>query len=315
MATFTSRLALRMPDPTDLVSVTSDVNASMSILDAAVGFMSVTSLPTTSYSGKGIMVSTDSYRSYFNNGTAPASAGWVEVPNASGTFGSDLKLASGAKLVIGADTNLFRNSANVLRTNDALTVDGTLTASTGLTVTAGGITVSGGELKLVGGTTTFRNKLSSQTTVSNTLSEIAIASMTIPANDPVVGATYRIHAWGTLVATGTPQITFRSRVGSIAQVTLGAVTVRSGISDGTWDADYKIAFSVIGGSGSVSTSFKAGHNFVTGVTTYTKIGPIVNGGATIDTTASSDLTIYAFWNTANASNTLICKGFTAERVS
>src|SRR5437773_1898273 len=110
MATFTSRLNLRMPDPTDLVSVTSDINASMSILDAAVGFMSVTSLPTTSYSGKGVMVSSDSYRSYFNNGTAPASAGWVEIPNASGTFGSNLKLSSSAQLVFGGDTNLFRNA-------------------------------------------------------------------------------------------------------------------------------------------------------------------------------------------------------------
>src|SRR5207253_11445727 len=76
-----------------------------------------------------------------SNGTAPASASWVEIPNSSSTFGSNLKLASTAQLVIGADVNLFRNAANVLRTNDALIIDGALTTSSNATIT-GNLTVT-----------------------------------------------------------------------------------------------------------------------------------------------------------------------------
>lgn len=129
MATFTTRLGLRLPDPTDLVAVTSDINASMSAIDAAIGLEIVTALPLAPYKGKPVTVSTDSYRSYFHNGTTPASGGWVETLNSSGTFGSNVKLASGSQIVFGGDTNLFRNAASVLRTNDALTVDLDLTVS------------------------------------------------------------------------------------------------------------------------------------------------------------------------------------------
>lgn len=142
----TSRLALykSLSDGSELVSYTTDISQNFDKLDAAAGFQVVTSStrPSSPYSGKPIAESDTSYRTYFSNGTAPASASWVEIPNSSGTFGSTLKLASTAQLTIGADVNLLRNAANVLRTNDALIVDGALTASSGLTVT-GNASVSG----------------------------------------------------------------------------------------------------------------------------------------------------------------------------
>ena len=134
MAGSTTRLGLRLPDPTDLVNVTSDINNSMSAIDAALGYEVATSLPASPYKGKAVAISTDGYRSYFNNGTSPASGGWIEILNSSGTFGSNVKLASGAQIVIGSDVNLFRNAANVLRTNDALIVDGATTLSSAVTV-------------------------------------------------------------------------------------------------------------------------------------------------------------------------------------
>lgn len=104
--TNTPRLALDKPadDGSDLVNVATDLNANYDRIDQAVGFQSVTSStrPSTPYAGKPIMESDTSYRSYFHNGTAPASAGWVEIPNGSATYNSDLKLASTRQLNIGA---------------------------------------------------------------------------------------------------------------------------------------------------------------------------------------------------------------------
>lgn len=46
-------------------------------------------------------------------------------------------------LNIGGDVNIFRGAANVLRTNDALTVDGAITGSSGATINGGNLLVQG----------------------------------------------------------------------------------------------------------------------------------------------------------------------------
>jgi hypothetical protein len=129
----TTRLALykSKSDGSELVNYTTDLGQNWDKVDNAVGYQVVTSStrPATPYPGKPIAQSDTAYSTFFSNGTSPASASWVEIPNSSSTFGSNLKLASGAQLTIGADVNLFRNAANVLRTNDALIVDGALTVS------------------------------------------------------------------------------------------------------------------------------------------------------------------------------------------
>jgi hypothetical protein len=140
----TTRLALykSKSDGSELINYTQDIGQNLDKLDAAAGFQAVTSStrPSSPYSGKGIMETDTSYRTYFSNGTSPASASWVEIPNSSGTFGSTLKLASAAQITIGADVNLLRDSANVLRTNDSLIVDVNLTVSGNLAVTGVGQT-------------------------------------------------------------------------------------------------------------------------------------------------------------------------------
>lgn len=129
----TARLGLykSLNNGSELVNVQQDLNGNWDKVDLAPGFQVVTSgtRPASPYPGKGITESDTTYRTYFSNGTAPASASWVEIPNSSGTFGSNLKLASTAQLTIGADCNLLRTAANVLRTNDSFIVDGNLTVS------------------------------------------------------------------------------------------------------------------------------------------------------------------------------------------
>jgi hypothetical protein len=102
----TSRLALykSLSDGSELVNYPLDLGGNWDKVDLAVGFQSCTSStrPSSPYSGKPIMETDTSYRTYFSNGTAPASASWVEIPNSSATFNNNLKLASAKQVNIGA---------------------------------------------------------------------------------------------------------------------------------------------------------------------------------------------------------------------
>jgi hypothetical protein len=102
----TTRLALykSKSDGSELASYTQDIGQNLDKLDAAAGFQVVTSStrPSSPYSGKPIAQSDTSYSTYFSNGTAPASASWVEIPNSSGTFNNNLKISQGKQINFGA---------------------------------------------------------------------------------------------------------------------------------------------------------------------------------------------------------------------
>lgn len=307
----TTRLGLykSKSDGSELVSYTQDIGQNWDKVDAATGFQVVTSTtrPSTPYSGKPIAQSDTAYSTYFSNGTSPASASWVEIPNSSSTFGSNLKLASGVQLVIGADVNLYRSAANILKTDDAF-------------VAAGNVTV-GGDLKLVNGGTTYRNRLSASTTVANSAAETVIAVMTIPAGDAVVGAVYRIKAWGVASVTGTPTLTFRSRLGGVAGTALGssgARTASSGVSNRSWQVTADLTCLSTGAAG---TWFACQITYeavtLAGSPPFASPGLVLDGttSVTVDTTVSEDFVVTATWGTASASNTLTCRGYTAERVA
>jgi hypothetical protein len=301
----TTRLALykSKSDGSELVSYTQDIGQNWDKVDAAAGFQVVTSStrPSSPYSGKPIAQSDTSYSTFFSNGTAPASASWVEIPNSSSTFGSNLKLASSAQLVIGVDTNLYRSAANALKTDDSFIV--------------------GGDLKLVNGATTYRNKLSTSTTVANTAAETVIATLTIPAADAVAGAVYRVKAWGVASVTGTPTLTLRSRLGGVAGTALGssgARTASSGVTNRAWHVTVDLTCLTTGATGTWFAS-QITYEAVTLAASppFASPGLILDGttSVTVDTTISEDLVLTATWGTASASNTLTCRGYTAERVA
>ncbi|MER5715708.1 hypothetical protein [Streptomyces sp. NPDC002132] len=102
----TTRLALykSKSDGSETVNYSQDIGQNWDKVDAAVGFASCTSTtrPSSPYSGKPIMETDTGYRTYFSNGTAPASASWVQIPNSSSTFNADLDLTSGKQLNIGS---------------------------------------------------------------------------------------------------------------------------------------------------------------------------------------------------------------------
>jgi hypothetical protein len=200
----TTRLALykSKSDGSELVSYTQDLGQNWDKVDAAAGYASCTSStrPSSPYSGKPIMETDTAYRTYFSNGTSPASASWVQIPNSSSTFNADLDLTSGKQLNIGTssstasiavvnaatttdlissrvtgdtqsrwlvdtdgtlnwglgastvpDTNLYRSAANVLTTDDSLSVGINLSVAGSGAIT-GNLAVTGG---ITAGATTW----------------------------------------------------------------------------------------------------------------------------------------------------------------
>lgn len=211
------------------------------------------------------------------------------------------------------DTNLYRDSANVLKTDDSLLVGGSLTVTASANLDDA---VIGGNL--VVGTAFIRPQLHVATTVSNTTTETALQTLTIPADDAVAGAVYRIRAYGTLAVTGTPTMTFRFRIGGAAGTQLVAfpsVTVRSNATDGYWDIDAIVTCVTTGASGTWAPMMKYSHNFVGTATTYAHVGPITGSPVTRDTTASNGLVITAQWSAASSSNSIVCRGSLTERIA
>lgn len=342
----TTRLGLykSLSDGSEDVSYTQDIGQNLDKLDAAVGFQVVTSStrPSSPYSGKGIAESDTAYRSYFSNGTAPASASWVEIPNSSGIYGGNLVMALGKQLNIGSSGS---SAAYAIRLSDAvndycissrvvgdgqsrLTVraDGQVGWGSGSASTdvflartaAGRLALTGTGAALTIGSATYRPLLSAATTLANSTTQTAIATYTIPASDAGAGAVYRIKAWGTLGVTATPTITFVCKLGGAGgatMVTFPAVTVRSGATDGYWELEFYLSCATTGASGTWSPMAKYTHNFLTSVTTYTPIGPITAAPVTRDTTVANDMVLCATWSAASASNTITCRGFAGERVA
>jgi hypothetical protein len=216
---------------------------------------------------------------------------------------------SGASAV---DVSLYRDAAGVLGIGGGLIVDDDVIVGDTLYTDNAELT---GDLTLSGGV--YRNNTSAVTTVANTTTESVVAAWTIPANDAAPGATYRLKAWGTLGVTGTPTMTFRTRLGGAAGAQMGtfpAVTVRSGATDGYWFVELTVVCQSTGAAGTWSPLSEVGHNFVTSATTYARMGPICAAPLTRDTTAATDMVVTAQWSAASSSNTITCRGFTAERV-
>lgn len=393
----TTRLGLykSLSDGSELVDYSQDIGQNLDKLDAAAGFQVVTSStrPSSPYSGKGIAESDTSYRTYFSNGTAPASASWVQIPNSSSTFNADLDLTSGKQLNIGAssstaslailasaagddilstritgdtqnrhlveadgatywgpggstapDTKLYRNAADELKTDDGFTVAASLTVGGTPSLGSGAGVISlrnattppstnpstGIVLYSEAGVPKWRNpqglisravggQLAVSTTVANTTTETVVGSLTIPANDAVAGAVYRVVVFGAASVTGTPTFTLRARLGGVAgtlAATLGATTAGSGITNQAWSVEFDLVCLTTGGSATWAPRFIEQQNVSTAsAQTGTVLLPSSTAGSiTQDSTVSNDMVVTWAWSAASSSNTTTARGF-AYRVA
>lgn len=337
----TTRLALykSASDGSELVNYSQDIGQNWDKVDAAAGFQVVTSStrPSSPYSGKGIAESDTTYRTYFSNGTAPASASWVQIPNSSSTYNADLDLVSGKQLNIGSSSS----AASIAVVNAATTTDlvssrvtgdtqsrllvdadgttswgpgGSTAPDTTLTRTAAGrLALTGTNAALLIGTAAVRPQAAASVTVANTVTETTVGTFTIPANDTAVGAVYRIVAFGTASVTGTPTFTIRGRLGGAAgtlAATIGPVTASSGVTNQTWSAEFDIVCLTTGGSGTWMPRLVVAQNVsVAAAQTGTILLPTAGASVTRDTTASSDMVVTWAWSAASASNTVTARAF------
>lgn len=165
MAGTTTRMALYKPASGETVNLTTDLNNNWDKIDANLGFASCTSStrPSTVWAGLCIY-ETNTGSTYVSNGTAPASASWVQIPNGGGTGGltltgsattsdmitskvtadtqqrliinADGKMEWGSGSVTPLDTTLYRDSAgNKLKTDDAFDATLGITSSASLNAT------------------------------------------------------------------------------------------------------------------------------------------------------------------------------------
>lgn len=188
------------------------------------------------------------------------------------------------------DTNLYRNAANVLKTDDSLEV--------------------GGDLRLTNGNTIYRNALTvaAGTTVANTTTETVLGSFTIPANDAVAGAVYRAHMVADVSFLASASLTWRIRLGGVGGTLIATLgpTALSGTAQTNKEASVHATLVCIttGASGTWYGMAEEMRN-----TTQTgAVGEIQMSGTSItttrDTTIANDFVVTAQWGAASASNTL-----------
>ena len=170
---------------------------------------------------------------------------------------------SGAGLLLGGDTQLYRASANVLRTPDALTVDGTLTATGGAVLPTGSIDTGELATDAVTEKAVATGSTADPTTTSGTaaeLDEMTITHTTIANEDVHVTFT------GTFESTGVgDEVGFQfdrggSKLGkeiivhaSVANYQVPISLSFIDIGPGTGSKVYAVHWRRVGGSGTVKS--------------------------------------------------------------
>lgn len=211
------------------------------------------------------------------------------------------------------DVTLYRDGAGVLGIDESLTVVGDVIVGDTLYTDFAEVTNN-----VLIGSARIKPQLHVATTVSNTTSESALQTFNIAANDAVVGAVYRIRAYGTAQVTGTPTMTFRFRIGGTGGTSLlafSAITARSNMTDGFWEIELIATCSATGVSGTWSPFGRGGHNFVGTAATLTSLLTAVTASVTRDTTISNDLVLTGQWSAASSSNSIVCRGALIERIA
>lgn len=345
MSATTTRVSLYKPAGGENVNVTTDINNNFDKIDANLSFRvaaTATARNAISPFWEGLNVrDTDTGKAWISNGSVPISASWDQFLTtntyasacnlsaaATGTIVFNLKVGSetnnrfqvsgtgvhfwGAGGASAPDVNLYRKDSTTLKTDDNFEV-----AGTGLVT--GDLTTAGNLVLTSGGTAKLQAIPSTSTTISNNASEALIVTYTIPANDATAGAVYKITAWGTVsTTTGTNNLNLRARIGGLAGSQLaqtGDMVHAASQSVKVWKAECYIVCLTTGVSGTwfsnlhvTNAGVSASANPVVNASTY------IDGGViTKDTTVSQDFVFTVDWTVASASNSWVCRGFSAMR--
>lgn len=343
MSSTTTRVSLYKPAGGENVNVTTDLNNNLDKLDTNLSFRvaaSQTARNAISPFWEGLNVrDTDTGKCWVSNGSAPISASWDQIATANTKISNISLSASAGSVVIrsegtgntfapfymltdgsmrwgsgtGAiDTTLYRSAADTLKTDDNFIAGGT-----GLVT--GDLTTGGNVIFTTGGTAEIHALPSTSTTISNTLSESVVATYAIPASDAIAGAVYKITAWGTInTTTGTNNLNLRARLGGVAGTQLaqtGNMVQQASMSVKVWKAEAYVVCLTTGGSATWFSNLLV-HNGATvaGGNPVITPGTYMDGGViTLDSTVSQSFVLTVTWTVASASNSFVCRGFSATR--
>lgn len=261
----TTRLGLykSKSDGSELVNYTQDIGQNLDKIDTAVGFQIVTSStrPSSPFSGKPIAESDNSYRTYFSNGTSPASASWVEIPNSSATFNNNLKLAGGKQINIGASSSVAAVAVLATTTSD----DVMSSRVTGDTVSRYLVEADGAMFWGPGGSTSADTSLTRSGTSTLTLA----GSLTITGSLTVSGIGQTQYVVKTADESVTSSTTLQNDDHLVLPVVAGAVYTFAldlyMIDAGDFTGDFKMSFTCptgatfdMHGAGAHTTDLTAG---------------------------------------------------------
>lgn len=347
MGSTTSRVSLYKPAGGENVNVTTDLNNNLDKIDTNLNFRVAANAAARNainpfWAGLNVR-DTDSGKLWVSNGSAPVSASWDQIltsgtyataaninPSATGTVGINMKAAAEAnnrwqvradgQMFWGGgsgavDVNLYRASSTTLKTDDSFEASGTLTAG-------GDLISTGGQLQLNLGGAAKKNAQPSVSTgpITTSTTETVIATYTIPAGDATAGAVYKITAWGVASTVSGQVLTFRNRMGGTGGTSNATcpLTGTATVSNKVWKVELYVTILTTGASGTWAgnltlqegVSVSGSNPVLAGVTRMDG-----SGTTTINTTISNDLCITTQWTSSNASNSLTCRGFAAERIA
>lgn len=153
------------------------------------------------------------------------------------------------------------------------------------------------------------------TTVNTTASETVLESMSLPANDAIPGAVYKMVGWGTYGDTGTPTLAFGSRLGGVGGTSLGtiaATTLGSGVTGQAWKAELLLNF-LSATTAQVYMEVLLGTSTSTNATTLLTSTPA--SAVTVSLSATKAWVLTVTFSASSASNTISLLGGWSERIA
>jgi hypothetical protein len=144
--------------------------------------------------------------------------------------------------------------------------------------------------------------------VSNTASELALMTYTIPGGTPQAGDVFPFEMNGHCDITGTPTINFRLRIGGVTGTQLALVTFAAAANTGRpWSLWGRLRCVSTGGTGTwhgfLHHMSRIAGGAAPGISAVWQDNTLT--AQTKDTTVNQDLVITAQWSVASASNTLV----------
>lgn len=163
---------------------------------------------------------------------------------------------------------------------------------------------------------------SSSTAVDNTATETAFStgSYTFSANQFAVGTTFRVSAWGQLAtaAASTPTASLNLRWGSVnTDPALATITTQALVASQPakgWSYNAICTVRSIGATGTIACGAEASipRNATAGDGVVYPVSDLTVGTTTIDTTASTAMTLFWKWSAGASGTTSTLEGFSVE---